>query len=257
MSTTVFIVILSSIIIISSPMNLICHYKKDSDWWIAKDVYQCDIKSILFIKLQEESLVDSISGNHFLNHNNDDVKALAIKNKIVNYFPTKIDKFFKNLELIDVSHNNLKEVHQGDIKPFPKLRGIVLHHNDIEVLENGLFDYNLKLEMVWLNQNKLVHIDVNVFDNLDKLSYLSFESNPCISMKAENSLTEVKQIIEKLKEKCQIELIKTLLETNKNLKEKKDCDVWKPVRFIICIVSGAMNSLIVLLSLIFFYRTDR
>lgn len=287
MSVTTFFVLLCSLIIISTPLNLNCTYNKNADWWIVKFVYQCDIKSYISVQTPQESLIYSINGNHLLYHGNNDVKGFVIQKLVVQFFPTQLDKFFKNLELIHISHCNLKEVHQTHVKPFPKLRAIVLHDNDIEVIENGLFDYNLNLEIVWLNKNKLIHIGMNVFDDLNKLTYLNLEDCNCISMHAKNNTIEVKQIIKISKEKCQVRSIKSLLETIKNLTEKltdfqsidksimhhpkneenkerslspqitaeisEECNEWKSIRFGILILSGVVYNLIILLILILFY----
>ena len=124
----------------SSSLNLICEFKVKGDWWIMKNVYHCNVKSNLMIKTAQETIINSTKGSHIEDHTNNDVKAFVIQNYTVNYFPARIETFFKNIEFIDIRHCNLKEVHQVHIKPFPKLRGIVLYGNDIEVLENGLFE---------------------------------------------------------------------------------------------------------------------
>jgi len=220
MYTSIALATLCSIISISSPLNLNCKFQSTGDWWIAKDVYHCKINTNFNIKISEESVINSIKGNHLANNTNSNVKAFVVETYTVHYFPTGMENFFKNLELIDIRHCHLREVHQADIKLYPKLRGIVLYNNDIEVLENGLFDYNLNLEMVWISQNKLIHIGLNVFDYLYKLTYLSFESNLCISMSAKNSSTKVKEIIEESKEKCQSQTVTSLIDRNEKLRDK-------------------------------------
>lgn len=290
MKSSILIILIFCIVTTSLQLNLICEFNIQEDWWILKNVYQCNVKTSLNIITSEKSNINSIKGNHLANHTDKDVKVFRIQNHNAHFFPTQLEAFFRSLAIIDIRHSHLKEIHQAHIKPFPKLRGIVLYDNDIEILENGIFDYNLNLEMVWMNQNKLVHIDLNVFDNLSKLTYLSFESNVCISMNIKNNSKEVKEIIEKSKEKCQVRTIKTLIEANKNLTKKSidlesiskslshqtndsenvrnslsfmiqkidkisgECDSWKYIRFGFFTVAGVVYNLIILVILIYFYR---
>ena len=79
------------------------------------------------------------------------------------------EKFFENLELIFIDFAGMKEIHQTDLKPFPKLIYLSLEYNSIEVLESGVFDANPNLEILSFVTNDLVHIESNVFDNLPKL----------------------------------------------------------------------------------------
>ncbi|KAL7023005.1 hypothetical protein ACKWTF_012463 [Chironomus riparius] len=143
--------ILFFLIKISSFLNFTCEYGNNDDWWIAKNIYQCNVNGNFSVKTSEESLIMSISGSHSTYYTNNDVKAMIVQNFSVHYFLTGMETFFKNLELIDISQCQIREIHQIHFKPFPKLRAIILSDNAIEVLQNGLFDYNLNLEMIWIS----------------------------------------------------------------------------------------------------------
>jgi Leucine-rich repeat (LRR) protein len=105
--------------------------------------------------------------------------------------------------MIDVNYGPLKEIHQSDLKPFPKLKCLELFHNEIETLEEGLFDFNTELEMIWLSSNKIFHIDPEIFNHLiGKLRYLSLDANECISDFATNDTKKVAEIVENISKKC-------------------------------------------------------
>jgi len=169
---------------------------------VIKKFYYCSAQDHLNIDSPNRAEVESAIGKHLSNKNFDDVEGFDADNLTTHYFPRGLEKIFKNLKMIDINNGRLKEIHQADLKPFPKLVCLELYENDIESLEKGLFDYNPKLEMIWLSSNKIVHIDVNLFDNLVKLTYLSLDANRCISEFAENNTEKVKEIISYSKENC-------------------------------------------------------
>ncbi|XP_070497791.1 leucine-rich repeat-containing protein 15-like [Chironomus tepperi] len=119
----------------------------------------------------------------------------------IQYFPRGIDKFFKNIKLIDINKGHIKEIHQADLKVFPKLESLDLCANDIQVIEAGTFDFNINLKVIWLS-SKIVHIESNVFTNLSSLSYLYLRLNPCIDKNAANSLTDVKALAQEAYTMC-------------------------------------------------------
>lgn len=167
-----------------------------------KKFYYCNAQDHLNIDSPDRADIESATGKHLSNKIFDDVEGFEADNLTTHYFPRGLEKIFKNLKMIDINNGRLKEIHQDDLKPFPKLVCLELYENDIESLEKGLFDYNPKLEMIWLSSNKIVHIDANLFDNLVKLTYLSLDANRCISEFAENNTEKVKEIIRYSKENC-------------------------------------------------------
>lgn len=105
--------------------------------------------------------------------------------------------------MIDINYGPLKEIHQSDLKFFPRLKCLELYHNEIEILEEGLFKFNPELEMIWLSSNRIFHIDPEVFDGLlGKLSYLSLDTNDCISSYVSNDTEEVRELVINATRKC-------------------------------------------------------
>lgn len=133
---------------------------------------------------------------------NEDINAIHISEKNIENFPRGLENVFKNLKLIQISYNKLKEVCQFDLKPFPQLIHLELNSNKIQSLEDGIFDFNPDLEVVWFSGNEISHVGENVFKNLNKLSWIGFGNNKCIDMESRGDLTKVGKVIEALKIKC-------------------------------------------------------
>jgi len=104
--------------------------------------------------------------------------------------------------MIYISSCQLKEIHQSDLKPFPKLVYFGLYYNEIEVIDEGLFDFNPNLKIVGFWENKIIHIDPNVFDHLNKLSNFWFSEVPCVGQDIKNSKQKVQKALKIVKSNC-------------------------------------------------------
>lgn len=106
--------------------------------------------------------------------------AIRIYNRNVYYFSSGYDKYFTNIEVIQVYGSKLKVITQKDLKPFTKLKHIDLCKNDLEELEKDLFKFNSLLEVIKISDNKLKFIDVTAFEGLFQLHTLELNGNHCI-----------------------------------------------------------------------------
>jgi len=160
------------------------------------------IRNSLDITSFDAAQVDSISGTHQAGFNDDNVNAFRIHEiGQLHYFPRGLNKFFKNLQGLAINYSGLKEIHQRDLKDFPKLELLYLFGNNLEILEENLFEFNPNLEIISLRYNKITHIDPNVFSKQNKLHSLNFESNKCIESYATNP-SEVQTIIRIANYRC-------------------------------------------------------
>lgn len=199
--STIFII--SILIQLSISTEIICKYSSDSNWWVVEGFYYCSVQNNLEIESPENATITSIVGDHENSFTLDNVQGFECENKKTFYFPKNLEKFFKDLIMIDINYGPLKEIHQSDLKPFKKLKCLELFHNEIEVLENGLFDFNPELEMIWLSSNKIFHVDPEIFDKLiGKLSYFSLDTNECISEHAINDTKLVEEILKNVTKLC-------------------------------------------------------
>jgi len=200
--------ILSSFSTSSTQAIFECNYN-NLNFYTLNDLYTCDVTNNPNIINEQSAAVNSISGSHLTSKTNDDVAGLYLYNKVVNYFPKNLEKFFKILKLIYINGCGLKEVHQEDLKPFVDLVFLYLGNNAIEIIEQDLFAYNPNLDFISFDNNKIVHIDSNVFDNLDKLSCFWFAGIPCFGQQASNTREKTVELISITKYKCKNSEIRT------------------------------------------------
>jgi len=165
-------------------------------------IYRCEVENNLDITSADSATITSVTGNHSTLRTNDDVVGFDSRHKNIDYFPQGLEKFFGNLKSIVIYYGHIKEIHQSDLKPYPKLVNLYLENNDIETIEAGLFDFNPKLEGVSFWENKITKIDPNVFDHLSKLQNIWLGGNVCINLDSEGSVDGAKNVTEQGKILC-------------------------------------------------------
>jgi hypothetical protein len=156
-----------------------CKYSSDFDWFTVGKVYTCSVQQKLDA-LHTDSGVIGVNGIHIGKNKNKDVKAIRIYNRNVYYFSSGYDKYFTNIEVIQVYGSKLKIITQKDLMPFTKLKHIDLCKNELEELEKDLFKFNQLLEVIKASDNKLKFIDVTAFEGLFQLHTLELNGNHCI-----------------------------------------------------------------------------
>jgi len=173
------------------------------EWRYFGTVYYCEVQNYVSITSLEVAQIDDISGSHKTGYNNDNVEGFRVYERgQIHYFPRGLNKFFKNLKGIYIRNMTLKEIHQSDLKHFPKLQHLTLFPNKLEIIEENLLDFNLNLVYIDLDSNRISHIDPNVFDKLTKLKTLDLRSNSCINMYAVKNQTGVQEVIKSAKSRC-------------------------------------------------------
>jgi len=178
-----------------------CKYSS-SGWGSLGTIYKCVVQNIVNITSLDEAQIDSIYGTHLTGYNNDNVEGFSVAQGQIHYFPSDLNKFFKNLKGISISSTGLKEIHQRDLKDFPKLMNLYLYSSDLEIIEENLFEFNPNLDLMSLNTNKITHIDPHVLDRLLKLKTLYIFQNTCINMATSNNQTALQNIIRTAQLQC-------------------------------------------------------
>ncbi|KAL7010819.1 hypothetical protein ACKWTF_013960 [Chironomus riparius] len=194
----------ASLLFLSTCVDLECDFinHASGDYIPIGTVYTCRVKNDLNID-SPGMAITSVSTNHSSGKTHDDVQGIYDQNggKNIQFFPRGLDKIFKNIIMIDLNNGRIKEIHQIDLKVFPKLEALDLYDNDIQVIEAGTFDFNPNLKVIWLT-NKILHVESNVFESLNGLIYLYLPSNPCIDKSARNSLIEVNNLAQEAYAMC-------------------------------------------------------
>jgi hypothetical protein len=127
------------------------------------------------------------------------VNGLSIAYKTVKFFPQNLEKFFKNLTLLDLHSSHLTEVHSHDLEPLTQLQALMLSNNSIHVIERDTFKHNIYLEVLWLNENGIKFVDPFVFDHLMNLRSLNMHGSVC-GLTYARSLIQVHAVIMELRE---------------------------------------------------------
>lgn len=102
-----------------------------------------------------------------------------------------MEHVFPNLLGISIYSCELKEIHQGNLKPFAQLESLHLSNNKISVLEHDLFKFNPKLVRIRVNGNQISHVESSVFIDLKNLKSLNFINNLCFSDEADKNRLDV------------------------------------------------------------------
>jgi len=165
-------------------------------------IYYCTVQNSVNITSLDAAQVDNITGTHLTGKNNDNVEGIYVPQGQVHYFPRGLNTIFRNLKGIYIQNTGLKEIHQRDLKYFPKLMVLDLISSNLEIIEENLFEFNPDLEQIYLQSNKITHIDPNVFDNLIKVKTLNLLENTCINTQAYNNPTGVQNVIKTAKAQC-------------------------------------------------------
>lgn len=170
--------------------------------YVLGDIYQCTVNKSPNIIASATAYISSTSGDHHPGKNANNVLGFYAEDKVIQYFPQGLDKQYPNLKMIFLTRCPIKEIHQSDFKPFPKLVSLNLFHHTIEVIEKGLLDFNPELQILGISGDYIIHIDPNVFDHLTKLRYFWFGTVPCIKEGSEDSWKNLQKVIQKIKVQC-------------------------------------------------------
>lgn len=170
-----------------------CDYRTGS-WIYADDGIICATRNMNITSSNQT--VTSLNGAANPFH---DVIALEIDSQEVNFMPHGIEKFLPNLEMINITASSLQQISQADLKPFSKLKVLLLTRNEIEVIPDDLFAFNTWLNQISFEYNPIKAIGKNAipmdlhiadFDNVDCVPTSAFASEP-------EELVELRKIIRK------------------------------------------------------------
>ncbi|CAG9811362.1 unnamed protein product [Chironomus riparius] len=161
------IILIQALICITSASSLKinCDYKFSS-WTTFERSFICDVANDPKI-IEENTKIDEVNKV-------EPVVGFSISYKTCHFFPQNIDKFFKNLTILEIHSTDLQEIKQHDLKPFTKLKGLFLSNNSIHIIEKNIFKFNPDLQVIWLNMNPLKYMNPNVFDHLIGIKSLNF-----------------------------------------------------------------------------------
>jgi hypothetical protein len=159
--------------------------------------------SSIEISSRDDRNISSVEGAHQASMTNENVKFFYVNAKIVRYMPRNLETFFNNLEVFQIMNSRLVEVTTEDFQPWgDKLKKLWFNSNDIAMVPADLFKFNPNLEFIAFYHTKVSHVYDGVFDNLNHLTTLYFEANPCHNANAISNRAEVIKLINEVERKC-------------------------------------------------------
>lgn len=184
----------------SESVTLDCRYEQNS-WTTIGSVYQCTAK-INLLEVFEQIKIERITGKHEPGKTNRDVEFLEIKHQNLQWFPKGIEQFFPNLKGIRANNNDIKVITKDDLKVFPKLQYFDFFNNELTMLDGDLFSMTPNLQYIDFNHNKIKKIGKNTFKSLINLQYLYFNGRDnCVGGGA-TSRTHVETLVSLLSISC-------------------------------------------------------
>ncbi|CAG9811680.1 unnamed protein product [Chironomus riparius] len=180
-------------------LNIECNCG-DQNYHAVGSKYYCAVISDFIIDSQNQVQIETLKNSHISGKSDDDDIYFHISTKSIQYFPRGLEKFYKNLKGIVIWHTQLKEIHQEDLKKYPKLNFLNLSGNKIEIIQDDLFDFNP--DLIVFENMKLIHIGATTFDSLTKLSTFYLGGNPCTNESSLKDRTATLKVISSLKSSC-------------------------------------------------------
>lgn len=130
------------------------------------------------IKNQGFLAIRNLLGTHIDGKNNFDVEAVSIVDCHMNTIPKCIiDRYFQNVQVLDIKRSSLKQLSKTDLIPFKNLQRISCFDNQITHLSGDLFEGFINLECIDFANNNLEIIEPNILDGLTKLKHVNFKGN--------------------------------------------------------------------------------
>lgn len=159
-------------------------------------ISECNVRE-LEVKHPNET-VTGISGTLSSVVNYDNITTFKVDSSPqFEYLPLGIEKFFPNIDKIEITGTGLKILTQDNLKRFPKLKTLVASYNELEYLDTNVFEFNDVIEEIDLSGNKLKHLPSNSFRVLRNLKKLDLMDNVCVNdtAKTPRELRKLKSIL--------------------------------------------------------------
>ncbi|XP_058465172.1 dynein regulatory complex subunit 3-like [Malaya genurostris] len=97
--------------------------------------------------------------------------------------------YFENLEILDLSHNDLRSIDLCLFQRLKNLRTLDLSVNNMAIVKNSMEEKLESLTVLYLNDNRLSYLDINVLKQFPNLETLHLFNNGLMYMEFENMRT--------------------------------------------------------------------
>lgn len=167
----------------TNAMTIVCQFFYNAVESSTEDQYGCYPTTV---DLGNSVVVESVTGTHRPGRTNDDVTYLMLLNQNVPQFPKELEKFFPNLRFFRISETGLLSIKAEDLKPYPQITMLYIGANKFTSLDGDLFTLTPNLQWINIDRCKITSIGRGLLDNLDDLTYIDLQHNPCIDLRAQN-----------------------------------------------------------------------
>lgn len=175
-----------------------CNFASFGVEFIGGNHYGCFAKDV---DLGESTIVESVTGEHEEENSNDDVTYFRLTNQNVPHFPTGIEKFFPNLLHLRISATGMLSISAEDLQPYPQIIFLYIGANRFTSLDADLLSFTPNLQWINIDRCDIQSIGQGLLSNLNDLTYIDLQHNPCIDEIAENR-EEVLALMPKLSTFC-------------------------------------------------------
>lgn len=170
-----------------SAITFDCTFDNNTTWsGGVGQLYRCNAK---LSGIVDSRKLTGVTGNHLSGKTNKDVGAIDISGYAgLQYFPQNMKKFFPNLVAIFLIGTGIKTLKGDELQDFPRLKLFSLSYGQLERVPANFFKATPDMRQIAFHNNRIVNVDGNVLNSLEKLYWVSFERNICISMSSDSSL---------------------------------------------------------------------
>lgn len=169
------------------------------DWSQIGDLYGCEVE---VISIDDPYSLTEVQGDHLSGNCNDDVEFFRLQNHgDLRSIPKQIEKFFRNILVLQWTSGNIASITADDLEPFPNLRSLVMYSNKIEHLDSDLFKHSQKLQVIYFGFNLIKHVGPGLLSSLTNLKRADFAGNLCVDFYAPTS-KEILELTDQLTTKC-------------------------------------------------------
>lgn len=178
-------------------------------------IFDCYIENIPWIQIGQHyactpqisssstgSVLSKVKASHEFGKTNKDVKILSVSGQTaVDRIPSGINEFFPQIIGFQWLGGSLKTVSRQDFDQFPNLLAVNIQRNKLVIIDGDLFLNTPRLKFIGFSENLIKNVGHDLLADLDDLTGVHFQSNPCINRQAANS-KQIRELVRLLPISC-------------------------------------------------------
>lgn len=126
-----------------------------------------------------------------------DCRVGDLRARKMEFMPFGLESLFPSLEMISIINCGLVQINEINLRPFPKLKKLILDGNRLEVIDGDIFRFNRELTHVSLVANDIYEVSPAIFDDL-KFERFEMSGNVC----TRRQFGSVDEAIKEIKRNC-------------------------------------------------------